>query len=701
MSTGPDMSEYLGMFLEEAEEQVETFDDGLLRLEEKPDDSELLQEIFRAAHSLKSSSAAMGFASMSRLCHASENVLDKFRSGAMRPDTEVIDALLAAVDALKTMKETIRAGGGDELDVVEVIGALERAADEGGAGAQGGGKEAKSRASGLEDGLSCEEGRRVIVRLSADCGMPAVRWEMAVEALASVGRVIRCEPSEDEVRAGRLGREFTLVAAEAEEAAIREALGRISEVESVEVCGAEEEGSGLGSGVKRKAADERAVDVGPSGRGKSTSELGAMARRGEPTVRVSVARLDSMMNLVGELVIDRTRLVQLGMDLGARHGGGDLGQGLRETCQRMARTVSDLQEEVMKARMLPIAQLFRRFPRMVRDLAHKMDKEVELILEGEETELDRSVIEEMVDPLGHLLRNAVDHGVEAPEERARAGKPRKGRIILAARQEENHIIIEITDDGAGIDVEKLKDSAMRKGILSESAAASISETEALQLVFSSGLSTSKCVSEVSGRGVGMDVVKTNVQQLRGRVQIQSRPGVGTTMVVRLPLTLAISQALLVKCGEETIAIPLVYVVETTRVARDALRSIRRRLVITFRGRVLPVVDLRKALEGDDAGIEVSEKLIRIVVARSGEQDVGMIVDHLVGEQEIVLKSLGSMLGDIAGLSGATILGDGTVALVLDVSSLMDRVGLRAALLAEDEGQPSGRRQFDGRGESDV
>jgi two-component system chemotaxis sensor kinase CheA len=324
------------------------------------------------------------------------------------------------------------------------------------------------------------------------------------------------------------------------------------------------------------------------------------------------------------------------------------------------------------------------------------------MLEGEETELDRSVIEEMVDPLGHLLRNAVDHGVEAPEQRARAGKPRKGKIILAARQEENHIIIEVTDDGAGIDVQQLKDSAIRKGVLSESAAAGISDEEALQLVFSSGLSTSKSVTDVSGRGVGMDVVKTNVQRLHGRVQIQSKPGVGTTMAVRLPLTLAISQALLVRCREETIAIPLVYVVETTRVARDALGSIRRRLVTTFRGRVLPVVDLRKALDGDDAAVEVSEELTRIVVARSGEREVGMIVDHLVGEQEIVLKSLGSALGDIAGLSGATILGDGTVAMVLDVSSLMDRVGLHAALLAEDEGPPSGRRQqFDGRTESDV
>jgi len=687
----PDMSEYLGVFLEEADEQVDTLDDGLLRLEREPDDQGLLQEIFRAAHSLKSSSAAMGFANMSRLCHASENILDRFRAREIRPNTELIDVLLRAVDALKTMKEAIRAGEGEPLDISEVAGALEAAAA--GTGDAGLPEDSSRAAPDGQEGVGEQddrfmeaEARQVLVHLSDECAMPSVRARIVLNALEKIGEILRTDPPPEEIDAGRVGDQLRVtMAAGVREQAIRGALESISEIARVEV-----------------SADERVVDVGPKGRGKSSVELGTMAKRAEQTVRVNVARLDNLMNLVGELVIDRTRLAQLGLDLETQFGGVNSVHDLRETCRQMARTVGDLQEEVMKARMLPIAQLFRRFPRMVRDLAHKMGKEVELILEGEETELDRSVIEEMVDPLGHLLRNAVDHGVEAPEQRARAGKPRKGKIILAARQEENHIIIEVTDDGAGIDVQQLKDSAVRKGGLSESAAAGISDEEALQLIFSSGLSTSNSVSEVSGRGVGMDVVKTNVQRLHGRVQIQSKPGVGTTMAVRLPLTLAISQALLVRCREETIAIPLVYVVETTRVARDALESIRRRLVTTFRGRVLPVVDLRKALDGDDAGIQVSEKLTRIVVARSGEREVGMIVDHLVGEQEIVLKSLGSALGDIAGLSGATILGDGTVALVLDVSSLMDRVGLQAALLAEDEGPPSGRRQqFDGRTESDV
>jgi len=676
------MSEYLGMFLEEAEEQVETFDDGLLRLEEEPDNQELLQGIFRAAHSLKSSAAAMGFASMSRLCHASESVLDKLRSGAMRPETAVIDVLLRAVDGLKKMKEAVRSGGSDELDVREVVAALEAVAKE----AEGG-----EREPGQGSGWSAEAGDGggelekpppgslcVVVRLTADCAMPAVRWQMAVGALKEVGEVIAARPSAEEVKAGSLGREFTLVAVvEGGEEAVRQALESVSEIESVEICeaGREREGAADYSDVRQeRAAEERVADVGPAGRGRSPRELAGMARREEQTVRVSVALLDDLMNLVGELVMDRTRIAQLGLDLEARHGETDAVGELKETSRHMGRIVGDLQENVMKARMLPIARLFGRFPRMVRDLAQKMGKEVTLALEGEETELDRSVIEEMVDPLGHLLRNAVDHGLEDPEERVRVGKPRKGRIVLAARQEENHIIIEVTDDGAGIDAERVRESAVARGVAAEG----MSDEEALQLVFAPGMSTAGTVSDVSGRGVGMDVVRSNVKRLRGTVQIQTKVGLGTTVVVRLPLTLAISQALLVSCREETVAIPLVYVMETTRVPREDLRSIGGRLVTTYRGRVLPLVDLRSAVDGRAGGISAKEGLVRVVVARSEGQEVGFVVDEMVGEQEIVLKSLGQALGDIAGLSGATVLGDGTVALVLDVASLMGHAGLKAA-----------------------
>jgi two-component system chemotaxis sensor kinase CheA len=641
------MSEYLGIFLDEADEQVDTLDDGLLRLEKEPENQELLQEIFRAAHSLKSSSAAMGFATMSRLTHAAEGILDGFRSGEMRPTTALIDLLLGAVDALKQMKEAVRAGEGDELDVGDVIARLQgKATGDVAAPEEGKGGERADLPEGEqpEDVRAQEDGISVSVRIAADCEMLSMRAYMVLRALDGIGKVVRTAPPREALEAGRFESAFRAVVAGSDgEEAIYNALKSISEVEEIRIEG-----------------DEPVEDVGPEGRGKSPAEVSAMARRGDQTVRVNVSRLDRLMNLVGELVIDRTRVAQLGADLAMRHGSGDLVDDLREAARHMGRIVGDLQDDVMKARMLPIAQLFRRFPRMVRDLAHKTDKEVELILEGEETELDRSVIEDMVDPLGHLLRNAVGHGVETPEERRRLGKPETARIILAARQEENHIVIEVTDDGAAM-----------------------SRDEALQLVLVAGVSTTRAVNDVSGRGVGMDVVKSNVSRLRGNVHLRTKPGTGTTIAISLPLTLAISRALLLRSGTATLAVPLVYVVETARVPRTALRTIRGRLVTRFRGQALPLVQIRDALTGRDGRAELLGDLIRVVVVRGNGREAGLIVDELIGEQEVVLKPLGSLLGELPGLWGATILGNGTVALVVDVGSLMDHGGMIASLLTVD------------------
>jgi len=699
VTQSPDRSEYLAIFLEEAEEQIETFDDGLLRLEKEPDNPELLQEIFRAAHSLKSSAAAMGFGAMSALCHASENLLDGFRSGEMRPDTDVIDVLLTAVDSLKSMKETICAGGSDDHDVAEVIAALEAAAAHRTPNPNTSGDERSPDSSGESTAAVPvpEDSRQVVVRLSPECQMRSVRAHMIFTALASACEVLAAHPSKEEIRAGNVGHDLVFfVAAKAEDDDLHAALDPISDVASVEVLSAVDAVTTerqLTSLARARRTDERAVDVGPSGRGQSSSELAALAKKTDQTVRVSISRLDNLMNLVGELVIDRTRVSQLATDFAAAYGGVDLVLQLKETHSHMARIVSDLQEEVMKTRMLPIAQLFRRFPRMVRDLAHKVQKEVDLILEGEDTELDRSVIEEMADPLGHLLRNAVDHGMETPDGRTRVGKPRTGRIILGARQEENHIIIEVTDDGAGMDPQMLRESAVARGILSDKAAAALSDEEAVQLIFASGLSTSRAVSDVSGRGVGMDVVKTNVSRLHGTARVQTKLGLGSTVTIRLPLTLAISQALLVTSGKAVAALPLIYVVETTRISGDQVKTIQGHCVISHRGRVLPLLDLGRALEQMGGSVTRNGGLMRIVVVKSADQEVGLIVESLVGEQEIVLKPIGDALGDVPGLSGATILGDGTVALVLDVASLMDQAWLREASVttpqaANSNGQPA-------------
>ena len=664
-----DMSEYLGVFLDEAEEQVQVLDDGLLRLEKDPDNKELIQEIFRAAHSLKSASAAMGFTTMSQLTHAAENILEKIRSDEMMPDSAVIDTLLTAVDALKSIKDAIRSGQSDEHDIADLLSLLQSACSAAPKDApvvEQPIQEPESTAAQREtdDPSNQESIHEVQICLSADCEMKSMRAQVVFCALERVGKILRVTPSREEISENWLGREFSvIVSVRGGEVLLHDIFSHIPEIDSYEI-----------------ESDPRLKDAGPAARDKTPGEISTLAKKVESdqTIRVSVSRLDSLMNLVGELVIDRTRVTQLGQELEAKYGNIEIVDSLRETARHMARIVGDLQEEVMKTRLLPIAQLFRRFPRMVRDLAQKVGKDIDIVLEGEDTELDRSVIEEMVDPLSHLLRNSIDHGIESPEERLRAGKTAKGNIRLVARQEENHVIIEVVDDGKGMDVEKIKASALARGVISETEAATLSQEATLQLIFASGLSTAEKVSDLSGRGVGMDVVKNNVTRLHGTVRVKTEPGKGSTLAIRLPLTLAISQALLVAEERATVAIPLVYVVETTRVPRDTVKSVNGRHVITFRDRVLPLVSLNQVLGRTSGVVECGGGQVRIVVVRSGNKDMGIMVDNLLGEQEIVLKPLGTALGDIAGMSGATILGNGTVAMVVDVAGLIEHTGINAA-----------------------
>jgi two-component system, chemotaxis family, sensor kinase CheA len=701
MSIG-DMAEYLGVFLDEAQEQVQTLDEGIIRLEKEPDNPELLQEIFRAAHSLKSSSAAMGFTNMSRLTHAAESVLDTLRSGAACATSVMIDSLLAAVDALKSMETSIRNGLSDELEVGDIIARLKGEDVPAGAAVVAvAACEEIVEENGVEEIIVVVEAaapipatepptpptaslpveqvrksddpaqeeavRQIAVRLSTDCQMKSVRARIILNNLQKLGTVIRVDPSEEQLGANPEAREISIsLQSKGGSEVIQQTLAGISEIESFQI-----------------SPDERVVDAGPTARGKSPTEVSVLAKKTETeqTVRVNVARLDKLMNLVGELVLDRTRIAQLAMELEGTRESMEMVEHLRETSLHMGRVIGDLQEEVMRTRLLPIAQLFRRFPRMVRDIAQKMGKEIELAIEGEETELDRSVIEAMVDPLSHLLRNSLDHGIELPAQRIQMGKSSKGTIRLCGRQEENNIVIEIADDGAGINSERLKASAIKKGIISTAQAETMSPDDVLQLIFAPGLSTAEAVSDVSGRGVGMDVVKSNVNRLHGRIQVESTPCLGTTVTVRLPLTLAISQALLVKKSRATVAIPLIYVVETVRIATQAIKSVHGRLVMNYRDQVLPLISLNQVLGDESGNVECTGDQARIVVVRSANQDMGIMVDRLLGEQEIVLKPLGSALGDIAGMSGATILGNGTVALVVDVASLIERVGLQAASLS--------------------
>jgi two-component system chemotaxis sensor kinase CheA len=422
--------------------------------------------------------------------------------------------------------------------------------------------------------------------------------------------------------------------------------------------------------------ERRVIDLGPEGRGLSADQRLALAgdrlRSASQTIRIDVARLDELLNLVGEIVVHKTRLQRQAAQLALRLGDDPLAREAEEGAQHFARVAGQLQDQVTALRMLPIETVFSRFPRVVRDLAAKLGKQVELVIDGRETELDRSVLEEVGDPLGHLVRNAIDHGIEPPDLRVAAGKPPVGRVRLSARHADGSIVIAVEDDGRGIDPEALRRAAVERGILTPEAAAGLSDAEARLLIFAPGFSTAGRVTDVSGRGVGMDVVRTNIERLGGRVEVDSTPGVGTRISLTLPLTLAIVEAMVVRAGQGTYALPVTGVVETLRTPADAVAWIGGRSVLLVRGQVVALDSLEAAL-GRPGGVGIGSRAeLDVVVVRSGDRQLALVVDDFVGNQEIVLKSLGSFVGRPAGIAGATIMADGSVALVIDIPALVAR-----------------------------
>jgi two-component system chemotaxis sensor kinase CheA len=434
----------------------------------------------------------------------------------------------------------------------------------------------------------------------------------------------------------------------------------------------------LGPWVQPPRQDDGSIRAEGSDSSASTAHTAPVASTGTmgpakktdsgQTVRVDVARLDNLMNLVGELVIDRTRIARIGFDLASRFHDPHI-DALSETVGHIARVTSDLQDQIMKARMMPIESVFNRFPRVVRDLAQKLDKDIKLEISGGDTELDRSVIEVIGDPLLHIIRNSIDHGVERPDARLAVGKPRVGTLTVSARHQENHIVIEIVDDGAGIDVDRVRKKALQSGLVTPEQAAKLSEKETLHLIFASGLSTATEVSEVSGRGVGMDIVRSNIQKLGGIIDLESVLGKGTRFSLRLPLTLAIIRGLLVNVHKNVYVLPLGSVVETLLVEKKDIQTVNTNEVIVIRGVTMPLIRLRDVLTpgippaASDAGLYV-------VVVGLAERRVGLVVDSLIGEHEVVIKSLSRFCGDVRGMSGATILGDGNVALIVDVNGIV-------------------------------
>jgi two-component system chemotaxis sensor kinase CheA len=691
MSAELDMSQYVDLFLQEGEEQIEILEQQLLKLESEPTD-ERMQVIFRAAHTLKGSSRAMGYSHFAELTHEMENVLDQLRNRTFEVNTHIANSLLACVDTLAHMMDSIRDGEGDQADCADLVKTLQEILS----GSDGAQPKVKATPmvpepddsgmpwatlipddlhEALDDAAKAGSVYQLQMRLSEDCVMKFVRAFMAVSISQEQGELLACVPDQEALEEEEFERDFELVfSSTSTEADLRAKFDGIGEVERF-VFGAWgtlsdkpklEVIESVQSGVIEPAAAQTEVPAVAPAVAKP-ADAGARKSDTGQTVRVDVARLDNLMNLVGELVIDRTRIAQIGSELQGRYTDAQI-DDLSETVSHIARITSDLQDQIMKARMLPIETVFNRFPRVVRDLAQKLGKDVKLELVGGDTELDRSVIEVIGDPLLHILRNSIDHGIELGDARAAKGKPAQGTVTVSARHQENHIVIEIVDDGKGIDVERVKKKAIEAGLITADVAQKMPDKEALQLIFHSGLSTAAEVSEVSGRGVGMDIVRSNIQKLGGLIDMESTVGVGSRFSLRLPLTLAIIRGLLVDVASTVFVLPLGSVVETLLIKKSEIQRINNREVVVIRGTTTPLVRMKETLGIVNVSSLPDE--FYVVIVGLAEQRLGLIVDRLIGEQEVVIKSLSRFCGDVAGVSGATILGDGNVALIADVNGIV-------------------------------
>lgn len=666
--------EDLDVFLQEAEEHLQLLDVDIVRLEREQSNPELVQEIFRAAHTLKGSSAMLGHQQMTDVAHAIENVLDQVRTGSLVVSTRVVDALLQGLDVLRTLKEDLASARESAVEIGPVLVGLDTALEAPGPGPGKNDPSDENAEKPVLDGQAetrlreLQAGGQTVYHIRAtlhqESSWAAVRLFQVLESLAEVGEVISSIPSREQIQEENVGVEIRVVAACWQGAEVlRDAVASVEEIDAVEVRPYVAEDSETGG-----ARGPAAVDSAPREVSQQTK-----------TVRIDVDRLDQLMNTIGELAIDRTRITQIGQALESRYKEDEMVQALGMTSAHVVKVVDELQESFMKIRMLPVATVFSGFPRMVRDLAQNTGKQVDFVVEGQETEIDRTVTELVRDPLVVVLRNAVDHGLETPGERRAAGKPEAGTLRLAAFHEQGDIVIEVEDDGRGIDAQRLKDAAVDKGLISVEAASRMTEAEALDIVFLSGFSTAEETTEVSGRGVGMDIVKTNVEAMRGYIGYETQVGAGTKITLRLPLTLANLQALLVRSLSTTYAIPLVNVTETVKLAGAEVQTVSGEEVIRLRDRVMPLLRLGNVLDSGAAGAAQPPEERFVVVAQFGDRLVGFAVESLMGLQDIMVKSLGGYMGPTTGIAGASVMGDGQVALILDIRSLINRVFHRTSV----------------------
>ncbi|MFG6148893.1 chemotaxis protein CheW [Halobacillus sp. B23F22_1] len=660
-------NQYLELFIDESNEHLQSINDRLLDLEKKPQELSIVGEIFRSAHTLKGMAATMGYQDLANLTHKMENVLDSVRNEKIYVDAEMLDVVFDSVDDLEAMVLDISQGGTGERDVTKVVDLLQ--AIELGEVLDNQKKQQSVTPAETSLKLQVDEFTRTVleqsqeqglsnykikVSLRSDCMLKAARVYMVFEALEQMGEVVLSTPAVEALENEEFDTDFlVLYVTEARQSEIEAKIMNVSEIEAVQIS-EYREAEEINKEVKIMTEEQENNDE------KSEKETASPAKHANKTIRVNIDRLDILMNLFEELVIDRGRLEQISNEL--HHSQ------LQETVERMSRVSGDLQNIILNMRMVPIEQVFNRFPRMVRQLSRDLHKDIDLQIVGEDTELDRTVIDEIGDPLVHLIRNAIDHGIEDPKEREANGKPAGGCIELKAYHSGNHVFIDISDDGAGINREKVLQKALSQKVVTHEQAVKLSDQEVFELIMASGFSTADTISDVSGRGVGLDVVKNTIESLGGNITINSHLGSGSIFSIQLPLTLSIISVMLVEVQEEKYAVPLSSIIETAIVKKENILRAHNKEVIDFRGSIVPLVSLKDVLDVPEV-LEEGDNY-SVVIVRKGNKLAGLVVDSFIGQQEVVLKSLGDYLSGVFAISGATILGDGQVALILDSNALI-------------------------------
>lgn len=681
-----ELNQYLEIFIEESKEHLQSCSQYLLKLEKNPGDFAVVNEIFRSAHTLKGMSATMGFTDLADLTHKMENVLDAIRNEKVKVTPEILDVVFESVDHLEEMVYDIADGGDGKRNVSQTVAKLKSIE----AGEQSANvKEVLNEVAvtlleevvpklqyddfektvllqSVEQGFNAYE---VSVTLRADCFLKTARVYMVFDILQKSGEVIKSFPTVDKLEEEQFDQDFQVALISKEDATdLEQKIMKVSEVEHVSVVPVKEAmfrqypieetvQQSLVQVATSMVETEAITNVGTNEKAANEHKKHAQSK----TIRVNIERLDILMNLFEELVIDRGRLQSIASTVNHSE--------LSETVESMSRVMADLQNIVLTMRMVPIETVFNRFPKMVRTLSRDLHKKINLEVIGSETELDRTMVDELGDPLVHLIRNSLDHGIESPEVRIANGKPAEGTVILRAYHSGNYVFIEIEDDGAGINRDRVLKKAISKGIVTKESALSLSNKQINELILASGFSTADKISDISGRGVGLDVVKTTIESLGGTISIESTEGLGSTFSIQLPLTLSIIPVMLVEIKKEIYAIPLSSIIETSIIKRSDILNAHKQKVMDFRGKVVPLIFLEELFEVPNSNVQDNE-FLSVVIIRKGEKLAGLVVDSFIGQQEIVLKSLGNYLTNIFAISGATILGNGKVALIVDCNALM-------------------------------